>query len=461
MRSTRSVGTQALAALVAGVIIGTGMANLPNPPRKFVESIAGIAGTLWINAILMTIVPLVVSKVIIVLASGANTDLVRRAGGRAAALMIVLLLIPGAISGAVMPPVFARMPVDPAITETLRARSAGTATPAPPPMSFESWITSLVPTNALKAAADGAMLPLLVFTIVFSLALGRLTVDRRQPLVRFFAAVDDTMTVVLSWIVAAAPIGVFALALGMMLQLGVSIVSAVLFYVVVASVAQVAFALALYPIVSLVGCCRTRDFARAAAPAQVMAFSTHSSLASLPALLEGAAAVLRLPSAVSGVVLPLAVAMFKYASPIWFLTVVCFVARLYGVQLDAPRLFQTVLVAVLASFTVGGVPSGSVYVVLPVMMAAGLPAESIGMLLAVDPIPNAFRTTANVTADMAVAALVGLRRGFTRMEAEQKTSDETRMSATSADRTFTRDADFRGSADKPSDETRIFADVRG
>jgi proton glutamate symport protein len=429
MRSTRSVGTQALAALVAGVVIGAGMASLPNPPRTFVESIAGITGTLWINAILMTIVPLVVSKVIIVLASGANTDLVRRAGVRAAGLMIALLLVPGAISAIVMPPVFARMPVDPAITETLRAKSAAAATPSTANTSFESWITSLIPTNALKAAADGAMLPLLVFTIVFSLALGRLAVDRRDPIVRFFAAVDDTMTIVLSWVVAAAPIGVFALALGMMLQLGVSIVSAILFYVVVASLAQVVFTGALYPLVGLAGCCTPRDFARAAASAQVMAFSTHSSLASLPALLEGAGAVLRVPSAVSGVVLPLAVAMFKYASPIWFLTVVCFVARLYGLPLDAPRLVQTVLVAVLASFTVGGVPSGSVYVVLPVMMAAGLPTESIGMLLAVDPIPNAFRTTANVTADMALAALVGLRRGFTRIEADPKTSHETRMLA--------------------------------
>jgi proton glutamate symport protein len=407
MRRPSSLGTKALAALVAGMVIGTGLADLPPPARGFAESITGIVGTLWINGILMTIVPLVVAKVIIVFASGENTDLVRRAGGLAVGLMILLLVVPGAITAAVMHPIFARMPVDPAMTETLRSQVAAATAAVTPNISFASWVTSLVPTNALKAAADGAMLPLLVFTIVFGLALGRLTLDRREPVVRFFAAIDDTMSIVLAWVVGLAPVGIFALAVGMMLQLGVSIVSAILYYVVASSVALIVFTLALYAVVAAAAHCGTRTFARATAPAQVMAFSTHSSLASLPPMLEASESVLRVPPAVSRVVLPLAVAMFKYASPIWFLTVVCFVARLYDVPLDALRLLQTVLVAVLASFTVGGVPSGSVYVVLPVMMAAGLPAESIGMLLAVDPIPNAFRTVANVTADMTIATLVG------------------------------------------------------
>jgi Na+/H+-dicarboxylate symporter len=407
MRRPSSLGTKALAALVAGMVIGTGLADLPPPARGFAESITGIVGTLWINGILMTIVPLVVAKVIIVFASGENTDLVRRAGGLAVGLMILLLIVPGAITAAVMHPIFARMPVDPAMTETLRSQVAAATAAVTPNISFASWVTSLVPTNALKAAADGAMLPLLVFTIVFGLALGRLTLDRREPVVRFFAAIDDTVSIVLAWVVGLAPVGIFALAVGMMLQLGVSIVSAILYYVVASSVALIVFTLALYAVVAAAAHCGTRTFARATAPAQVMAFSTHSSLASLPPMLEASESVLRVPPAVSRVVLPLAVAMFKYASPIWFLTVVCFVARLYDVPLDALRLLQTVLVAVLASFTVGGVPSGSVYVVLPVMMAAGLPAESIGMLLAVDPIPNAFRTVANVTADMTIATLVG------------------------------------------------------
>jgi Na+/H+-dicarboxylate symporter len=106
-------------------------------------------------------------------------------------------------------------------------------------------------------------------------------------------------------------------------------------------------------------------------------------------------------------VLPLALAVFKYSGPIWFVVATYFVGRLYGVAIDPSRVVVIVLAAVVTSFAVGGVPSGAVVVVAPVLTAAGLPLEAIGLLLAVDPLPNAFRTVANVTGMMAVTALVG------------------------------------------------------
>jgi Na+/H+-dicarboxylate symporter len=116
---------------------------------------------------------------------------------------------------------------------------------------------------------------------------------------------------------------------------------------------------------------------------------------------------LGLPRAASGFVLPLSLAMFKYSSPIWFLVVVSFVARLYDVSIDPSRIVPIALMAVVTSFAVGGVPSGAAVVVAPVLLTAGLPAEAMGILLAVDPIPNGFRTVANVTGMLAVTALAG------------------------------------------------------
>ena len=152
-------------------------------------------------------------------------------------------------------------------------------------------------------------------------------------------------------------------------------------------------------------------FARAAAPAQVVAFGTHSSMASLPAMLEGAEARLGLSPTATGFVLPLSLAVFKYSGPVWFVVVTCFVSRLYDVAIDPSGLSRSWSTAVVTSFAIGGVPSGAAVVVAPVLTAAGLPVEAMGVLLAVDPIPNAFRTVANVTGMLAVTVLADGRRG--------------------------------------------------
>jgi Na+/H+-dicarboxylate symporter len=148
-----------------------------------------------------------------------------------------------------------------------------------------------------------------------------------------------------------------------------------------------------------------RRFARAAAPAQIVAFGTHSSMASFPAMLEGAETRLGLSQTATGFVLPLALAVFKYSGPIWFVVVTYFVGRLYGVAIDPARAVAIVVASVATSFAVGAVPSGAALVVAPVLLTAGLPVEAMGLLLAVDPIPNGFRTVANVTGMLAVAVL--------------------------------------------------------
>ena len=131
-------------------------------------------------------------------------------------------------------------------------------------------------------------------------------------------------------------------------------------------------------------------FARAAAPAQVVAFGTHSSMASLPAMIDGAETRLGLSQTATGFVLPLSLAVFKYSGPIWFVVVTYFVGRLYDVAIDpvAAR-SRSWSPPSSTSFAIGGVPSGAVVVVAPVLAAAGLPVEAMGLLLAVDPIPNA------------------------------------------------------------------------
>lgn len=406
-RPRLSIGSQALVGLLAGLPAGAVLAASAQPAMLALGSAIEVVGTLWINAILMTIIPLVVAKVVVSIAGAEDRTFVGRAGVTALVLFVALLTATAGAAIAVMPAVFNGLPVDPGAAASLRAGAPAASGAVP---TAAQAILALVPGNVFKAATDGLIVPLLVFAVAFALGASRIPRDLRDPLVTLFRAIDAAITVLLHWIIACAPFGVFALGVSLAMRVGVGIVGALVYYIVVSSVAMVVIIAALYLVVWIGARIPPRQFAQAAGPAQVVAFGTHSSMASLPAMIEGAEQRLQLPPAATGFVLPLALAVFKYSGPAWFIVVACFVGRLYDMPIDPARYAGIVLTAVLTSFAVGGVPSGAVVVAAPVLTAAGLPVEAIGLLLAVDPLPNAFRTVANVTGMLAVTALAGRSR---------------------------------------------------
>lgn len=403
-RSKRlSLGTKGLIGLVAGLACGVAIAATGNASLLETGDAVELVGRLWIHAILMTIVPLVFSKLFVSVAGNDDSRALGRAGARAAATVVTLLVATAAAAAVLMPSLFARLPIDAAASAALRAGISADAAAPPTP---STWILEMVPRNAVKAAADTAMVPLVVFAAAFALGATRIPAAQRQTLVQLFQALDAAISVLLGWIVSFSPYGVFALCLGLAMKVGAGLVSALGYYVVVASATIVLFTSGLYLVVALGARISPRAFARACAPAQLVALSTHSSAASFPAMLEGAER-LRLPKTATGFVLPLALAVFKYSSPVWFVVVTFFVGRLYDVPIAPSRVVPVVLMAVFTSFAVGGVPSGAAVMVAPVLLAAGLPVEAMGLLIAVDPLPNAFRTVANVTGMLAVTALGG------------------------------------------------------
>jgi Na+/H+-dicarboxylate symporter len=251
------------------------------------------------------------------------------------------------------------------------------------------------------------MLPLIVFSLIFALGALGLGAEQRGFIVRCAEAISGTMLVVVRWVLAVAPVGVFALALPLARRLGVGAVGSLIYYVLLVAGLCIVYSLALYPVAALLGRMPLGDFARAAAPAQGIALSSRSSLASLPPMIEEAEKI-RLPDTVTGFILPLAVSVFRASGPIGTVVGVLFLARLYGVELGGAQLATVATTASLVSLSTPGIPGGSIIAMAPVLMAAGVPLDGIGVLLAVDTMPDMFRTSANVTADMAVA--VALRR---------------------------------------------------
>lgn len=397
-----SLTSRVLLALVAGLAAGTAASAAASPALLDAISASGAVGTVWVNAIRMTVIPLVVSLLVTGIAS-TSTSAVGRVGGRAVLIFAVMVGFASLLGALAAPPLLRLIPLDPATVAAIRGGASQPFVELPP---FRDWITGLVPANPVQAAADGAMLPLIVFTAVSALALTRVRADRRDLVVRFFEAAAETMFVLVEWILKAAPLGVFFLALDLAARAGVQLAGAIGWFILVCCGLLTVGLLLLYPAVALLGGVRGRDFARACLPAQVVGFSSRSSLAALPAMLEGAERRLGLPVRVTGLALPVAVAIFKYSSPIARITGTLFVARLYGVELGWAEMAAITAALGLLSFYSPGIPSGGLFVITPVYVSFGLPVEGIGLLLALDLIPDMFMTTANVTADMAAATLL-------------------------------------------------------
>lgn len=390
-----------LLGLAAGIAIsladGGAVASIP----AFVEPV----GTLWVNAIRMTVVPLVVSLLIVTIAGERKSGAAAMLGAWTIGLFTLMVAAASVFTALLAPPLLAWFAIDPATAEALRA-TTGSATVAQvelPP--FRDWLVDLIPSNPLQAAVEGAMLPLIVFTALFGFSLTRISNDGRDAIVRFFEAVRDAMFVLIGWILAVAPIGVFALVLPLAARMGASAAGALGYAVLVACGLIVLAMLGLYPFAVLVGKVGARDFARALAPVQAVGFSTRSSLASLPSMLA-AAEDLGLRPRVAGLVLPVAVSVFKWASPIGRATGTYFIAHLYGIQLGPAEVMAIAAAIGLLSFYSPGIPSGGLLIMTPVYISLGLPVEGIGILIALDLIIDMFITMANVSADVTVAVVL-------------------------------------------------------
>lgn len=402
-------GTRVLVALVAGLAGGIAIAASHSPTLVAAADAVAPAGTLWVNGIRMTVIPLVVSLLVTGVASASDLSTIGRVGRRTLIVFVAMLASGAALAIPLGIAAFAwlsrlavvRPQLPPGAAEAASSVAAGASA-----VGFTSWLMSLVPTNPVAAAANGEMLPLIVFTLLFALAVARSPSASRDTLLGFFRAMSDAMLVLVRWIIWLAPAGVFALMLPLGAHAGTGLAGALGFYIAAYSIASILFTLLLYPAVALIARMPVRQFASALFPAQLIAFSSSSSIAALPALVEEADTRLRLPKDVSGFVLPLAVTMFKFAAPVSWTFGTLFVAWFYQRDLHAAQYATVAFASTFLAFAAPGVPRGAFLMLAPLFLAIGLPVEGIGLLIAVDAIPDLFATVLNASGDLAAAALV-------------------------------------------------------
>ncbi|MDQ2667210.1 MAG: dicarboxylate/amino acid:cation symporter [Gemmatimonadota bacterium] len=395
-----------LLALVLAIVLGALIARSGNPSALHAADLVSPIGVIWVNAIRMTVIPLIVSLLITGVASTAGTA-IGRIGVRT---IVVFVLLSGFMAAVMMPLMalaFSAMPVanarpvlPPGAAEAAQQLSADGQV-----QTLATWLTSLIPTNPIAAAANGAMLQLVLFTLFFAMALARITETSRAPVLALFAGVAEAMLTLVRWIILLAPIGVFALVLPLAARAGAALVGAIGFYIAAYSTGCVAGVLVLYVVVAVAGRMSVARYARALLPSQLIAFSSSSSIATLPSVVRSAEA-LDIPPAVTGFVVPLAASVFKVAAPVSWTAGALFIGKLYGVPLGVSGLFAVALAAVFLNFGVPGIPRGAFIMLTPLFAALGLPVEGIGILIAVDAIPDTFATVLNVSGHLAATALV-------------------------------------------------------
>ena len=383
--------------LVAGLIAGSLIAGQPVVERilPFSEPV----GSLWLRALQMTIIPLVAALLVLGITQLASAA---RAGATARRMLVFVaaaLVFSGLATIIAMPLLLGAVPPPDGAQSLLAANVEPQEVPG-----IAEFIKSLIAPNIVAAAAETAMLPLTIFFALFAVAITRLPEEQSAILRSFFEAVANTMLLVIGWVLWLAPVGVFALALGVAVRAGGDAAFLTLLHYILTVAAMGGIVLVAAFVVGAVRHGPVR-FARAMLPAQAVAISTQSSLASLPAMLATARR-LDISENVADFVLPLSVAIFRATSPAMNLAVAIYVAHLFGVELSLTAMLAGLAVAFVISIGSVSLPGTISFVVSigPIALAMGVPVEPLALLVAVEMLPDIMRTLANVTADVALAS---------------------------------------------------------
>ncbi|GLV30391.1 amino acid:proton symporter [Sphingobium sp. TomTYG75] len=386
--------------LLAGLLIGL-IAGIATSGRtqEWVGKILLPIGSLWLDALTMTVVPLIFGLLVTGIASASRNAAAGSITTRAL-ILFALMLAAASVTAAVLAEGLLRLwPVTQGLVE-----AGGTS---PPPLSHSEWFRGIIPANPLKAAAETAMVPLVTFAIFFGFAISRISTDLADPLLGLLRGLVETMLIIVGWVLAVAPVGVAALAFGAGAKLGVGVVGAFAQYVAVVIACCLAATLLAYIWAAFAGGRSPLRFGRSALAAQAVALGTQSSLATLPVMVD-AARELDVPEETTAIVLPMAVSLFRAASVAANVAVTIYLGHMHGIFPGAATLALIALVAVPISLGAVGLPAQISFfaTIAPVCIAAGIPVTALPLLLAIEAIPDLFRTVGNVTNDLAAACAI-------------------------------------------------------
>jgi len=410
---------QILGAIVLAIMLGL---TLPRDAAIFgvaFYDVFDFFGTLFLNGLKMIIVPLIMSSIICGVAGMGSGHGLGRLGGKTlifymtssllailVGLLVVNTVAPGLSDGQPAGDTLLRGSADQVAAQLERVEGRGTG-------DLVQVFLQMVPPNIVQAAADGQMLGLIFFSLVFGFFMLRLQGKQRETLQTFWQAVFETMMSVTMFIMLFAPIGVFGLVAKSMMDLGgINVLLAMLkFFLTVVVALAIHVFVTLTLILKFVAKVNPIQHYRAMLPALLTAFSTASSSGTLPLTMECVEKNAGVSNRTSSFVLPLGATINMDGTALYECVAVIFIAQATGLDLNFAEQFTVVLIALLTSIGVAGIPAASLVAILIIMTVLGLDLELIGLLMVTDRILDMLRTAVNVFSDSCCAVTIAKAEG--------------------------------------------------
>jgi proton glutamate symport protein len=411
--------TKILIGLVLGILAGL-LANILE--LAWLQALlAGLEpiGRAFIRLITMIVIPLVVSSLMVGTASLGDIRKLGRLGGKTVAFYMTTTAVAVTIGLAVSNLVRPGARIDPAtrdrLAESFAGEAAGRVQLAAERPGIADMLLDMIPANPFRAAADGELLPLIIFTIIFGAAVSLIVPERRSAVLGFFHGVNDTVMVMIDWVMKLAPYAVFALIASVVARFGLDLLQSLFVYALAVAAGLLLHAFGTYALIlRFVGRVNPLHFYRRIAEAPLVAFSTSSSSATLPVTMEVAEEKLGVSNQVSAFVLPLGATINMDGTAMYQAIAVMFIAQIYGVPMGVGEQLTIVLTATLASIGAAGVPSAGIITLILVLHSVGLAAHTqagIALVLGVDRILDMLRTAVNVTGDLTAATIIARSEG--------------------------------------------------
>ncbi|MGH7564578.1 MAG: dicarboxylate/amino acid:cation symporter [Gemmatimonadota bacterium] len=400
--------TQILLGLVLGAVAGV----VVGPAIAVIKPI----GDLFIRLITMIVVPLVFASILIGVASLGDLTKLGRIGVKTIVYYLVTTAIAIMIGLTLANIVQPGSRLAPDIKDRLLADFAGAAetsiAQATAKHSVVDTLLDIVPTNPAASMAEANMLQVIFFALVFGVALTYMDREKADPVIRLMDAVNEAMIQLVHLVMKVAPYGVFALIAAIIGQYGLGILKTLIVYSLVVVVGLAIHMGVVYPTaVRLLAGMNPLHFFRGIAPAQLVAFSTSSSNATLPVTMECVEENLGVSEEISAFVLPLGATINMDGTALYQGAATIFIAQVYGLELSLSQQLMVLLTATLASIGAAGVPGVGMITLALVLKTVGIPLEGIALILGVDRILDMCRTTVNITGDASCAVFVAATEG--------------------------------------------------
>ena len=393
-----SKNTAIALGLVLGLAFGLTAAATGSPRLASWATAIEPVGTAFVNLVRMVVVPLVATTVFTGVVRLGDPRRLGRLGAVTLSFFIGTMII-GIVMGMVT--MSLALPFAPPTTPPTAGEQPAQQLPG-----TVDFLLGLIPTNPIDAAARTALLPLVVFSVLFGAATAALPDAPRTRLTGLAQAIADAMIVLVHWVLWTAPIGVFALAAAATAKSGWSMLQNLAIFVIAVLVGLTLFVIVVYlPALRFLGGVPIRPFLRAAATPAMIGAGATSSLAALPALLEAADRELRISPGVAGFVLSLGAAINRAGSGLFQGAAIVFLASLYNVSIAPAQMVTVVFATLLVALTVAGVPSASLVTLAPVLSGIGVPTAGLALLFGVDRIPDMARTATQVTGHLVTAVV--------------------------------------------------------